>query len=107
MSIGDNIKKLRKEKDLTQIELSKKAQISRSYLADVEKDRYNASVETLKSIAAALECSISDLMDNSSDFKKDNDPDIRRIERARSKMPPKDKEKMMRILEASFDDYFD
>lgn len=104
MSIGDNIKRLRKEQKLTQIELAKKAQISRSYLADVEKDRYNASVETLKSIAAALGCSISDLM--GSDSNKESDPDIRRIERARSKMPPQDREKMMRILEASFDDYF-
>lgn len=104
MYIGDNIKRLRKEQKLTQIELAKKAQISRSYLADVENDRYNASVETLKSIAAALDCNISDLM--GSDSNKESDPDIRRIERARSKMPPKDKEKMMRILEASFDDYF-
>lgn len=104
MSIGDNIKRLRKEQKLTQIELAKKAQISRSYLADVENDRYNASVETLKSIAAALDCNISDLMGN--DSNKESDPDIRRIERARSKMPPQDREKMMRILEASFDDYF-
>lgn len=104
MSIGDNIKRLRKEQKLTQIELAKKAQISRSYLADVENDRYNASVETLKSIAAALDCNISDLM--GSDSNKESDPDIRRIERARSKMPPQDRKKMMRILEASFDDYF-
>lgn len=40
------------------------------------------------------------------DIKEPRDIDIHRIERARSKMEPKDKEKMMRILEASFEDYF-
>lgn len=35
-----------------------------------------------------------------------NDPDIRRIERARKNMSSADKQKMMKILEASFEDYF-
>lgn len=34
------------------------------------------------------------------------DPDIRRIERARKNMSAADKQKMMKILEASFEDYF-
>lgn len=34
------------------------------------------------------------------------DLDIRRIQRARSAMPEKDREKMMKILKASFEDYF-
>lgn len=34
------------------------------------------------------------------------DPDIRRIQRAREKMSEQEKNKMMKILEASFDDYF-
>ena len=37
---------------------------------------------------------------------KNLDPDIRRIERARKNMNQKDRDKMMRILEASFEDYF-
>lgn len=37
---------------------------------------------------------------------KDTDPDIRRIERARKNMDQKNRDKMMRILEASFEDYF-
>lgn len=35
-----------------------------------------------------------------------SDPDIRRIERARKNMDQKDRDKMMKILEASFEDYF-
>ena len=34
------------------------------------------------------------------------DPDIRRIERARNNMDQKNRDKMMKILEASFEDYF-
>lgn len=37
---------------------------------------------------------------------KNTDPDIRRIERARKNMDQKNRDKMMRILEASFEDYF-
>jgi transcriptional regulator with XRE-family HTH domain len=58
MSIGENIKKYRIVKHMTQKELAEKANISRSYLADVENNRYNPSVEVLKSIAKALNISV-------------------------------------------------
>ncbi|MEK3947314.1 helix-turn-helix transcriptional regulator [Paenibacillus sp. FSL H7-0703] len=64
MSIGQNIKTLRKQKKLTQVELAKKANMSRSYLADVEGNRYNPSLETLRSIADALGVSISVITDD-------------------------------------------
>ncbi len=35
-----------------------------------------------------------------------NDPDIRRIERARSNMPEEDRERMMTIIEMAFPHYF-
>ena len=47
MSIGGKIKDLRKERKLTQVELAKKSNISRSYLTDIENDRYNPSIETI------------------------------------------------------------
>ena len=37
---------------------------------------------------------------------RSDDPDLYRIERARKNMSPADKQKMMRILEASFEDFF-
>ncbi|WIF95165.1 helix-turn-helix domain-containing protein [Caminicella sporogenes] len=55
MCLGDNIKKCRKIRKLTQKELAAKSNISRSYLADIENNRYNPSVEVLKSIANALD----------------------------------------------------
>lgn len=62
MSLGENIKKYRKLKKLTQLELAKRANMSRSYLADVERDRYNPSVDTLKSIAKVLEIDPNSLL---------------------------------------------
>ena len=38
--------------------------------------------------------------------KRIDDPDIRRIERARKNMSEQDKQKMMNILKASFEEYF-
>ena len=51
--IGARVKDARKKAGLTQVELSKAAGMSRSYLADVEGGRYNPSVKKLVSIAAA------------------------------------------------------
>ncbi|WP_427340556.1 helix-turn-helix domain-containing protein [Caloranaerobacter sp. DY30410] len=61
--IGKRIKKLRKEKGLTQKELAEKSNLSRSYLADLERDRYNPSLDSLKQIANALGVHVSILLD--------------------------------------------
>ena len=58
MSIGENIKKVRKEKKLTQEKLSKEMGISRSYLSDVENNRYNPSSKTLNMFADKLDVSM-------------------------------------------------
>jgi transcriptional regulator with XRE-family HTH domain len=60
--IGDNIKFFREKAKMTQVELAKKASISRSYLADVERNRYNPSLDTLKAIASALNVSVNSLI---------------------------------------------
>lgn len=72
MSIGKRIKYLRKSNKFTQVELAKKANISRSYLADIENDRYNASVDTLKSIANNLNVNLSDILEESTNSSEEN-----------------------------------
>lgn len=62
MNLGLKIKVLRKEMKLTQADLAKKASISRSYLADIERNRYNPSVDTLTNIAKGLGISLSQLV---------------------------------------------
>ncbi len=63
MHIGENIKYFRRALHLTQQQLAEKASISRSYLADVEKNRYNPSLDTMKKIAEALGIHPSELLD--------------------------------------------
>ena len=70
-SIGNNIKNARKSSGLTQIELAKLTSLSRSYIGDIENDRYNPSLSTLKLIANATNISINYLI---GDNKIDNEP---------------------------------
>ncbi|WP_297522989.1 helix-turn-helix transcriptional regulator [uncultured Clostridium sp.] len=72
MNLGSKIKKLRKDLKFTQVELAKKANISRSYLADIENDRYNASLDTLKNISNALDIKLSELLTNDNSQKTEN-----------------------------------
>lgn len=53
MTIGSQIKFARLEAKLTQMELAQKTALSRSYIGDIEKDRYNPSISTLELIAKA------------------------------------------------------
>lgn len=61
-SIGQRIKSARKNAGLTQFELAEKTSLSRSYIGDIEKDRYNPSLTTLESIAAATGITAAQLL---------------------------------------------
>ena len=62
VTIGDNIRKYRKKKSLTQKELGDIVKISNTYLSDMEIGRTNPSIKTLKRIAQGLEISYVDLL---------------------------------------------
>lgn len=62
MTIGENIKNARKKAGLTQVELAKITNLSRSYIGDIEKDRYNPSLSTLKAIAEATNQSLDKII---------------------------------------------
>lgn len=54
MDFGTQLKKYRKDADLTQQGLAKESGISRTYLSDVENNRYNPSVDFIKKVSNAL-----------------------------------------------------
>ena len=62
MTVGKNIRAARKSQKITQADLAAESGLSRSYLADLERDRYNPSVETLTKIAQALNTEAGSLM---------------------------------------------
>jgi len=62
-TIGKNIKRLRKEKAISQDKLSKLADLSLNTIVKLELDQSpNPTFETLKKIAKALNISLDDLV---------------------------------------------
>lgn len=56
--LSDRIKKLRKEKGLTQQELAKKLKIAQSTIASIESGRRNGNNDTIRSLAKFFDVSI-------------------------------------------------
>lgn len=62
-ALGDRIRALRQRKGWTLKDLAGKTGLSVPYLSDIERrDETNPTLETLNTIADALECSVSDLI---------------------------------------------
>ncbi|QIB27929.1 helix-turn-helix domain-containing protein [Caloranaerobacter azorensis] len=66
--VGKRIKMLRKERGLSLKELSKKTDISISFLSDIENGRSNPSLERLKDIARGLNTTVSYLLGETDDI---------------------------------------
>ncbi len=69
LKIGQRIKQLRKELELSQEALAYKAEVDRTYVTDVENGRRNVSLEILERLVTALEVSFSEFF-NVKEFKK-------------------------------------
>lgn len=63
MKLGEKIKLLRTEKELTQPELARKAGIEQSYLSKLENDKAVPSFDIINRISMALETTGMDLID--------------------------------------------
>ncbi len=60
--LGDNIKRIRTEKGMTQGDLCRKLELDRSYMSNVENGNKNPTLATIEKIAKALGVSIEELM---------------------------------------------
>lgn len=79
MSIGDKLKKLRKENNLTLKELHNLTGISISFISDIENKRRNPSIENLKTLAKALNVSPNELLGDAENKYKLNNKDKKSI----------------------------
>lgn len=105
------------KKGWTKYRLAKEANLGQSTVHEIMSGKKKSPNSlTLQKLANALDVSVDAFFDESEFIpdKKisnitnaDSDSDIIRIERARKKMPEKEKEKMMKVLEAAFEKYFD
>lgn len=67
-NIGNNIKKVRKEKNMTQNEFASAVGISRSYLGDLENNRKSPSADTIRKLAKNLKVSETYLLTGKDDY---------------------------------------
>ena len=65
MSFGNNLKKIRQENEITQEELAKKINTSRSNIANYENDKNMPSIEILNKLSEIFNCSIDYLLGKS------------------------------------------
>ena len=59
--LGHRIRKLRKKRGWTQVEMAEKVGIDRSFLADVERGKRNVSILNVELVAKGLKVSLSQL----------------------------------------------
>lgn len=69
LKVGQRIKQLRKELDLSQEALGLKADVDRTYVTDVENGRRNVSLEILERLIKALDSSPAEFF-YSKEFRK-------------------------------------
>lgn len=69
LKVGQRVKELRKQLEISQEALAYKAEVDRTYVTDIENGRRNVSMEILERIVIALEVSFSEFF-NSKEFKK-------------------------------------
>jgi transcriptional regulator with XRE-family HTH domain len=65
MNFGDNLKKIRQDCNLTQEELAKKIDTSRSNIANYENNKNMPSIDVLSKLSEVLDCSIDYLLGKS------------------------------------------
>jgi transcriptional regulator with XRE-family HTH domain len=61
VKLGDRIRRLRKKRGWTQVEMAEKIGIDRSFLADVERGKRNVSILNLDLMSKGLKVSLSQL----------------------------------------------
>lgn len=105
----DMLKYFRIREGLSQSELAEKLGMSPSRISMYEVGKREPDFEAEEKIADFFNTDLNTLRgrDVESESLQTTDPDIRRIERARKKMPEPDKKFMMDMLERSFAEYFE
>lgn len=64
VQIGNRIRKLRIEADLSQEKLAFESELDRTYIGSVERGERNISVINLRKIAKALKCKTADILNS-------------------------------------------
>lgn len=69
---GENVRKYRRNLDISQEELAHRAELHRTYIGMIERAEKNITLVNMEKIANALKVKIEDLLNNSDNDKKAN-----------------------------------
>ena len=103
MTLGERLKKLREDKNLNQVEVAKKLNISQATYNRYERDERSPDYKTLAKIADFYGVNIDDLFGRTT---SDLDEDTYLFARKYSQLPEKDKKVLKKILKG-FDEWDD
>ena len=97
--------------EITQLELSKRLGVGTTSVYNWCNGIKTPRMDKVDAMCEIFHCKRSDLMNDNANGQETTslspDPDVRRIERARQKMPEADKKFMMDMLKRSFSEYFE
>lgn len=107
----NRIKQLRNEKNITQDVLAKLLGLEIAGISKLETERVPLKDEYIIKLSNYFDVSTDYLLGNSDirkpeEINKSSIPEIRRIERGAINMSQEDREKMVRIIEATFEEAF-
>lgn len=108
MSVGKNVKKIRKEKGLSILDLKNLTGLSKSTISDLENDKSSPTIETLQKIAKALNVDIKEFFKNESEKQSNTEDDLEDVfpegvyvlRRASKELSPEAKKQMIKIMKA-------
>lgn len=108
MSVGKNVRKIRKEKGLSILDLKNLTGLSKSTISDLENDKSSPTIETLQKIAKALNVDIKEFFKNESEKQSNTEDDLEDVfpegvyvlRRASKELSPEAKKQMIKIMKA-------
>lgn len=103
MTVGQKIRKLRRNQDLTQAELGKKSGIDARNLTRYENDHLHPSMKVLKRIAEALGVAVDELIEAEEKHTPEialHDKELLQQFQAVEQMDSDDKEALKRVIQA-------
>ena len=101
MSIGEQIRRYRREQDLTQAELADRVGINKQNISRYESGRVEPRKTTLRKLAEVFGISIDELMGTIAPANDDavpQDPKLLKLIGEVEKLPEKDKEALIRLI---------
>jgi transcriptional regulator with XRE-family HTH domain len=98
--LGQEIRKIRQNRQMSQEELAFKAGLSAAHLGQIERAAKNPTIETVYAIASALDVSLSELFSFASDFSASpaESITINKITAYLSKMTPDEQKDFLKII---------